>query len=162
MRKLEIQDIYCLSECNFYWLRRLGFKILYQQHLQPHDWSHKITAIILFTCHLSLWSKQYFYLLESLFDDFVSAAVCFFLRGAPIAGSTNGPDQVWMDAFEYEKLELKGTSGGSNAGSIWCEEPNGYPSAPSWCGGGNFSLLLLAFACVIRRRLCRRKERWDF
>lgn len=95
------------------------------------------------------------------FVDFEVESPCFFLDAA---GSTNGPDQVWIGAFPYEKFELKGTSGGSKDASmcICCDEPNGYPSVPSWCGGGNFSLLLFAFACVINRRLCQniRKTRW--
>lgn len=45
-------------------------------------------------------------------------------------------------------------SGGTPDGSICREYPSVKPSAPSWCGGGNFSLLLFAFACVIMRLLC--------
>lgn len=58
------------------------------------------------------------------FDDLdcarPSPAVCFFLLGAPsVAVSTNGPDQVWIDGFEYEKcVELNGTSEVSKTGSI--------------------------------------------
>ena len=93
------------------------------------------------------------------------ASPCFFFLGAPMPpGLTRGPDHVCKGSFAYEKfVVLNGTSGGSNRGSMYCEEPRGYPSAPSWCGGGNFSLLLLAFACDIRRRLCFRHNisvRW--
>lgn len=129
---------------------------------QLHEYSHKCIKIILHAC-VFLIPVELFYLFESFFDDFECAwpspAECFFLLGAPPAAeSTNGPDQVWIGAFEYVKwVELNGTSGGSKTGSIWCEEPKGYPSVPSWCGGGNFSLLLFAFACVISRLLCHRK-----
>lgn len=129
---------------------------------------HRISSFCSLMNNLTKNQKLYYNVLffqnrpefVSFFDDFElpcpSPAVCFFLLGAPTdAGSTKGPDQVWIGAFAYEKfVELKGTSGGSNTGSMWCEEPSGQPRVPSWCGGGNFSLLLLALACVISRRLC--------
>lgn len=61
------------------------------------------------------------YLFESFFDDFDSPATFFFLLGAPIppAGSTSGPDHVWILAFGYDKfVELNETSGGSKTGSM--------------------------------------------
>lgn len=36
-----------------------------------------------------------------------------------MAGSTNGPDHVWIGSLEYEKfIEVNGTSEGSYAGSM--------------------------------------------
>lgn len=76
--------------------------------------------------------QEYFfdsYLFESSFDcTYAHHLPCFFfLLGAPmLAGSTNGPDQVWIFAFGCEKfVELNGTSGGSYDGSMCCEEPKG-------------------------------------
>lgn len=93
-------------------------------------------------------------------ENFLASRVSFFFRRPPPAPeSTNGPDQFWTGSLEYVKdVELNGTSGGTRAGSMWCEAPKGTPSAPSWCGGGNFSLLLFAFAWLIRRRRCLKKH----
>ena len=154
MWKLDYKISYLSFQFN--WLSRIEYKTASWIFSQMHK--NYITCPCLFDP-----SRTLFYLFESFFDDFECAwpspAECFFPLGAPpVAESTNGPDQVWIGAFEYVKwVELNGTSGGSKTGSIWCEEPKGKPSVPSWCGGGNFSLLLFAFACVISRLLCHRK-----
>ena len=80
---------------------------------------------------------------------------CFFrFRWPTAAGSINGPDQAVKGPFWYGNTVLNEASEWPNEGSIRSEESNWCPTAPSWCGGGNFSLLLFAFACVIRRLLC--------
>lgn len=88
--------------------------------------------------------------------SFAVFAVFFlrFVKPLPVV-LPMGPDQAWNGSFEkvYD-IESKETSWGTISGSIWFEAPKGNPSCPSSCGGGNFSLLLLALAWVIRRLLC--------
>lgn len=104
---------------------------------------HWLDALALSSCIFYGWNSPW-----------ASPAVFFFrLTWPTVAGSTSGPDQVETWPFWYTKVELNGIFGGSKWGSMWCIEPKGKPRAPSWCGGGNFSLLLFAFACVSRRRL---------
>ena len=70
-----------------------------------------------------------------------------------------------MEKLKEEDVKDGTMSRGINVGSICCEAPNGTPIAPpSWCGGGNFSLLLFAFACVINLLLCflESKDRNDY
>jgi len=86
--------------------------------------------------------------------------LCFRFWFTTAAGSTNGPDQVGTAPFSYVNTVLKEDgSGGSYSGSIWFEVSKGTPTAPSWCGGGNFSLLLFAFAWVMNLLFCNQKEK---
>ena len=72
-----------------------------------------------------------FYLTRELLLSFVRTSpvfCCFFRFGFPMAaGSSNGPDQVATPCpFWYGNTVVNEEgSGGSNAGSMWCDEPRG-------------------------------------
>lgn len=57
------------------------------------------------------------------------------------------------DDFVLKTTEPNEASLATNDTGPLCDASWGYPTAPSWCGGGNFSLLLLTFVCVIALHL---------
>ena len=82
-----------------------------------------------------------------------SLFVLFLLEGPPVTPVLlTGPDD-----FELNIDEPKEASCAPNDTGPLCDVSSGYPTAPSWWGGGNFSLLLLAFACVTILHLCSKQ-----
>lgn len=76
----------------------------------------------------------------------------FFLREGP----PGAPVLLIDPDFELKMEELNEVSAAPNdKWPLWDVSCGGYPTAPSWWGGGNFSLLLLAFPFVTFLHLWR-------